>query len=172
MAMNDTDYTLSFRDALITDLPNIVDIYNSTVSSRMVTADTEIVPVESKVQWFHEHNNLTRPLYVIQNEQQAIIGWLSFQSFYGRPAYDGAAEVSIYLDEKVRGKGIGRKTLRYAIEKAPTLKIDSILAFIFAHNIPSINLFLQEGFQEWGNFPDIAVLDGVHRSLLILGRKV
>lgn len=170
--MNDINTTLHFKDALITDLPNIVDIYNSTVSSRMVTADTEMVTVESKVQWFHQHNSLTRPLYVIQNEHRETVGWLSFQSFYGRPAYDGTAEVSIYLDEKARGKGVGRKTLKYAIEKAPSLKIDIILAFIFAHNIPSINLFRQEGFEEWGNLPDIAVLDGIHRSLLILGRKV
>ncbi|MFN5802122.1 MAG: GNAT family N-acetyltransferase, partial [Burkholderiales bacterium] len=34
------------------DLPAIVDIYNSTVASRMVTADTEPVPLESRFMWF------------------------------------------------------------------------------------------------------------------------
>ena len=39
---------LKFRDALKTDLEKIVEIYNSTIPSRMVTADTEPVSVESK----------------------------------------------------------------------------------------------------------------------------
>jgi len=36
------------RTALESDLPAIVEIYNSTVPSRMVTADTEPVSVESR----------------------------------------------------------------------------------------------------------------------------
>lgn len=171
-AMNNAIPTLHFRDASIADLPVIVDIYNSTVSSRMVTADTEKVSLESKVQWFHEHNDLTRPLYVVQSEQEEIIGWLSFQSFYGRPAYNETAEISIYLAETARGRGLGKSVLKYALAKAPELKVNTLLAFIFTHNAPSIKLFQQEGFQDWGNLPDIAVLDGIHRSLLILGRKV
>ncbi|MGL4854524.1 MAG: GNAT family N-acetyltransferase, partial [Lentisphaeria bacterium] len=41
--------------ATIEDLPQIVDIYNSTVASRMVTADTHTISVESRIQWFHNH---------------------------------------------------------------------------------------------------------------------
>lgn len=44
------------RHATIDDLPRIVDIYNSTVHTRMITADTAPVSTESRVGWFHEHN--------------------------------------------------------------------------------------------------------------------
>jgi L-amino acid N-acyltransferase YncA len=44
-------------------------------------------------------------LWIVENDESEIIGWVSFQDFYGRSAYDGTAEISIYLDEKFRGKG-------------------------------------------------------------------
>jgi phosphinothricin acetyltransferase len=40
-----------YRDATLQDLERIVEIYNSTISSRMVTADTEPVSVESRIRW-------------------------------------------------------------------------------------------------------------------------
>ncbi|MGK9126774.1 N-acetyltransferase family protein [Olivibacter sp. SA151] len=170
--MNIQKDILVYRDAQLVDLPTIVSIYNSTVASRMVTADTEAVTVESRLPWFNQHNPLTRPLWMVETTGGETIGWLSFQSFYGRPAYDGTVEISIYIDESQRKKGYGKMILREAIKRAPDLQVSTILAFIFAHNIPSIRLFEKEDFREWGNFPDIAVLDGIQRSLVILGRKV
>jgi len=170
--MGSSSSDLNYRDAELTDLSLIVAIYNSTIASRMVTADTTPVSVASKLSWFENHNKETRPLWLAVDPRQAIIGWLSFQSFYGRPAYNGTVELSIYLDEKYRGKGYGKQILQHAVQQAPKLGVHTILAFIFAHNVPSIKLFKNEGFAEWGNFPDVAVLDGIYRSLLILGRKV
>ena len=40
------------------DLPLIVDIYNSTIASREVTADTEPVSVASRQQWFDDRSKL------------------------------------------------------------------------------------------------------------------
>ncbi len=162
---------MQFRNATIEDLPTIVSIYNSTVAGRMVTADTNPVAVADKVPWFNEHNH-TRPLWVVEDDSKKIIGWVSFQDFYGRPAYRGTAEISIYIHEKQRGKGYGKKILQYAIEKSPDLGIDTLLGFIFAHNNNSLQLFLNLGFEEWANLKDIALLDNQRRSLKILGRKV
>ena len=160
------------RDATENDLEQIVAIYNSTVASRMVTADTEPVTVESRMNWFKEHDPVKRPLWVIENAEQNIIGWISFQSFYGRPAYDATAEISIYLDTSVRGKGLGKKLLDYSMAKAPEFKIKTLLGFIFAHNSPSLKLFLDAGFQEWAYLPNIAVLDDQERGLKILGKRL
>src|SRR5262249_1963990 len=98
--------------------------------------------------------------------------WMSFNSFYGRPAYDGTVEVSIYLDEKYRGKGLGKASLQKAIDVAPALKIHSLLGFIFGHNEPSLKLFHQFGFKKWAHFPEVANMDGVMRDLIILGKKI
>lgn len=162
---------LRFRDARQEDLPRIVAIYNTTIASRMVTADTSPVTVESRQKWFDEHSPSKRPLWLVE-DQHTIVGWVSFQSFYGRPAYDATVEISIYLDEQQRGRGLGKQILQYCIEKAPGLGVHTLLGFIFAHNLPSISLFEKMGFREWANLPDIATLDGVERSLKILGKRI
>jgi len=163
---------LTYRNATADDLAQIVAIYNSTVHTRMVTADTEPVSVESRLPWFHEHNAATRPLWVIEDAAKQMTGWISFQSFYGRPAYAATAEISIYLDASQRGKGIGKEVLQYSIEQAKFLGIKTLLGFIFAHNEPSLKLFRQLGFEDWAMLPGIAVLDGVERGLKILGRRI
>lgn len=160
-----------FVNATLDDLSKIVETYNSTVSSRLVTADLEPVSVESKLDWFNAHNSSNRPLWIVQYDTN-YAGWMSFNSFYGRPAYNGCVEVSIYLEEKYRGKGLGRACLQKAISEAPHLNIHSLLGFIFGHNTPSLNLFYQFGFTNWANFPEIADMDGVMRDLIIVGRKV
>jgi L-amino acid N-acyltransferase YncA len=163
---------VNYRNATQQDLVTVVEIYNSTIASRMVTADTEPVTVESKQPWFEEHTPNKRPLWIIENENKEIIGWISFQSFYGRPAYDATAEISIYLDASQRGKGLGKQVLQYCLTTAPQLGIKTLVGFIFAHNEPSLKLFTHLGFKEWGNLPNIALLDGEERGLKILGKRI
>ena len=159
------------------DLPVIVDIYNSTVASREVTADTEPVSVESREGWFADHNPGRRPLWVIHADGQdadaaTVLGWMSYSNFYGRPAYSGTAELSIYIAEAWRGKGIGQYCLQQAIEFAPEIKVHTLLGFIFGHNEPSLGLFRKFGFDTWANLPRVANLDGIERDLIILGKRV
>ncbi len=163
---------MTFRDATLDDLPKIVEIYNSTVASRLVTADLEPVSVESKLTWFHQHHSEFRPLWLVEDSQKNTIGWVSFQDFYGRPAYQKTAEISIYIDEKFRDKGFGKQILELSIKKCPGLGIENLLAFIFSHNLPSLTLFEKFGFELWGNLKNIAELDAEKRSLIILGKTI
>ncbi len=162
---------LQYTDALIEDLPIIVAIYNSTIAGRMVTADTEPVSVDSKLPWFHEHNPVTRPLFMVHDDE-TLIGWMSYQDFYGRPAYNGTAEISIYIDEQQRGKGYGKKILQHAMATAANFQVHTLLGFIFTHNTPSLNLFEALGFEQWGNLKNIAVMDNIERSLTIMGKRL
>jgi L-amino acid N-acyltransferase YncA len=162
---------LQYRDATINDLPRIVEIYNSIVAGRMVTADTDPITVESRIAWFNAHDPKLRPLWMVLNGDENI-GWVSYQWFYGRPAYNGTAELSIYLDEKLRGQGFGEKILQHAMDSCDRLKIKTLLGYIFAHNIPSLKLFRKLGFKDWGHFPRIAELDGVERDLIIVGKRI
>src|SRR5690606_26668930 len=102
--------SIAFRHALPGDLPLIVDIYNSTIHGRMVTADTSPVSVESRQSWFHAHTPEKWPLWMVETAGQAA-GWVSLQNFYGRPAYNATAEISIYLHPDFRGKGLGKMAL-------------------------------------------------------------
>ncbi|MEC5205791.1 GNAT family N-acetyltransferase [Vogesella urethralis] len=161
----------ALRLATLDDLPAIVAIYNSTIAGRMVTADLEPVSVESRLPWFHAHQPARRPLWVAEQDGR-IVAWISLSDFYGRPAYNGTAEVSIYLDESVRGQGMGSQLLQYVLETAPQFGVHTLLGFIFGHNVPSLKLFQRFGFASWAHLPEVAQLDGVARDLIILGRKL
>ena len=164
--------SLYFADASLENLDEIVAIYNSTISSRMVTADLEPVSVESRISWFYEHKPAKRPLWIVKNKEEKIIGWVSFQNFYGRPAYDATAEISIYLHGDYRGKGFGTEILNHSITECGDLGIKTLLGYIFAHNEASLRLFHKAGFVEWAHLPNIALMDGLERSLKILGKRV
>ncbi|MEY2341197.1 N-acetyltransferase family protein [Acidithiobacillus sp. IBUN Pt1247-S3] len=159
------------RLATAEDLPEIVAIYNSTIPSRIVTADTEPVSVESRVPWFHAHDPSRRPVWVLEKGTE-ISAWLSVSDFYGRPAYAATVELAIYVKDGQRGKGHGSILLQHAIDTAPALGVSTLLGFIFAENRASVRLFEKFQFIEWGNLPAIAQLGGETRDLLILGRKL
>ncbi|MBD2138793.1 N-acetyltransferase [Anabaena sp. FACHB-1237] len=150
------------------DLPAIVEIYNAAVPTRMATADLEPVSIESRKNWFRARNSSHLPLWVVEVDGM-IGGWLSFQSFYNRPAYYATAEISIYISPDFQRQGLAKKLLQEAITQCPNLGIKNLMSFIFAHNEPSLNLFSSFGFQHWGLLPKVADLDGVERDLIILG---
>ena len=115
---------MTIRDATEADLPAIVAIYNASVPEHAATADTEPVSVESRRDWFRDHDPEKRPLWVAVDDE-IVVGWLSFQSFYGRPAYHATAEVSVYVTPALQRKGIGRALLARALEGAPTRNKDT-----------------------------------------------
>ena len=153
------------------DLPKIVDIYNSTVPTRLATADIEPVSVESKRAWFNNHVPGKRPIMVERIDGE-VAAWVSFESFYGRPAYDRTAEISIYIAPEYRRQGLGKRLLKESLDMTPELGIRTVVAYIFSHNEGSIRLFGSFGFEEWGMLPDIAEMDGKRYSLSILGKHV
>ena len=164
---------MTIRDAARRDLPTIVAIYNAAIPGRMATADLEAVSVESRRAWFAEHLPNSRPLWVIQDKDDGgdIQGWISFQSFYGRPAYHATAELSVYVAPDAQRRGYARQLVAEAIRRAPEFDLKTLLAFIFGHNEPSLALFRSFGFDTWGHLPRVAELDGIERDLLILGRR-
>jgi phosphinothricin acetyltransferase len=162
---------IDFLIAQQSDLKKIVETYNSTIASRLVTADLEPVSTESKQIWFDSHDLNRRPLWIITVDEN-YAGWMSFNSFYGRPAYDGTVEVSIYLEESVRGKGLGKICLQKAFDSCKELYIKTLLGFIFDHNEPSLKLFYNMGFEKWAHLPKIANMIDAERGLIILGKRV
>ena len=96
----------------------------------------------------------------------------SASSFLPRCAYRGTVELSVYVDEKFRRRGVGRRLLEEALRRAPSLEITAFVGLIFAHNEPSLKLFERFGFSALGIVPRVARLDGVERDLTIMGRHV
>ena len=157
------------RDAVEVDLPAIVEIYNATVPTRMVTAELEPTTVEARLPWFREHSSERYPFWVAESEGR-VIAWLDFKRFLPRRAYRGTAEISVYVDEEFRRRGVGQRLLEQAIARAPSLGITALVGLIFGHNKPSLKLFQSLGFERWGFFPGVAQLDGVERDLVVMGQ--
>ena len=163
---------MKIRNAVAGDLPAIVEIYNSTIPSRKVSADTEPVSVEQRLGWFEEHEPSRRPIWVVEGEGE-VIGWLSLSEFFDRrPAYHATAEIGVYVREDHRGGGLGRRLVEEAIRRGPDLGLKTLTAGAFAHNDASIRLFEKMGFREWARFPRVAELDGVERDLVVLGLRL
>ena len=136
----------TIRDASEGDLDAIVEIYNAAIPGRLATADTEPVSVESR--------------------------WLSFGKFNIRPGYAPTAEVSVYVAPTAHRTGVATRLMERALTRAPALGLKTFLGLVFAHNHPSVELCRRFGFETWGHLPRVAVLDGVERDVLILGRRL
>ena len=159
------------RDARESDLESIVRIYNAAIPGRLATADTEPVSVESRRAWFREHDAARHPLWVAERDGR-VVGWLSVSAFYGRPAYAATAELSVYVDPTAQRAGVARELVQHALDRASALGLRTYLGFIFAHNARSLALFRTFGFEPWAHLPRVAVLDGVERDLMILGKRL
>jgi phosphinothricin acetyltransferase len=159
------------RDAAEEDLPAIIEIYNAATATRNSTALFDPVSVEERLPWFHRHSPNEFPLWVAEVDRQ-IAAWLSFHEFIRRPAYRGAVEISIYVHEEFRRRGIGRALLEKAIVEAPRLNLRALLGYVLGHNEASLRLFEQEGFEHWGRLPRLARFENAERDLVIVGRPV
>ncbi|MCE8051366.1 N-acetyltransferase [Halomonas daqingensis] len=162
---------MSIRHAVEYDLPRIVEIYNAAIPTRSSTADTETVSVASRKAWFFRHEPDRRPLLVYEREE-GVVAWMSFEDFYGRPAYRHTAELSVYIAPEQQGRLLGKRLLQKAEELAPALGLRSLVGYVFAHNTRSMRLLSALGYQEWGRLPDIAEMDGKEYSLCIMGKRL
>lgn len=160
---------MKIREATPSDLQQIVEIYNASIPGKLATADTEIVSIESKKEWFNSHKVNNLPILVADDSNE-VLAWVSLEPFYGRPAYKKTAEISIYVSPKHAKKGLASRLCQHIFEHLEEYGLNCLVAFVFAHNAPSVALFEKFNFQSWGNLPEIAEMDGRKLSLLILGR--
>jgi len=137
-----------------------------------VTADTAPATVEGRLPWFRAHNPGHRPIWAVEDGHGAVCAWFSFSDFHPRPAYHPTAEISVYVAETHRRCGLGDLLMRRAIERAPALGLRSLVGLIWGHNEPSLRLCAKHGFERWGFLPRVALLYGVERDLVIVGRRV
>jgi phosphinothricin acetyltransferase len=159
------------RDAVEADLPAIVQIFNATVPTRTSTAVLEPVTVEERRAWFAEHSADHHPLWVAEIDG-VVAGWLSFHAFIPRCAYRGTAEVSVYIHENFRRRGMARALLELGVERASALGLTALVGLILGHNSASLRLFEEAGFQRWGVLPRVTRFDDVERDIVIVGRHI
>ena len=154
------------------DLPLINEIYNQAVEQRFCTAHLEPVDMKSRETWFTTHASDLYPVFVALDEDR-VVGWVSLGPYReDRQALAHVAEISYYVAENERGKGVGNSLLAHAIHVAPAHGISVLIAILLNRNPSSIGLLCKYGFEEWGRMPEIARIDGQEADHLYYGMKL
>ena len=87
---------------------------------------------------------------IVAEVQGEVVGWASLSRYSDRLAYEKTAEISVYVKDGFRGRGIGRKLMEEIIARGRAAGLHTILARITASNEQSIYLHEAFGFQHIG----------------------
>ncbi len=124
--------------------------------------------VPEYTEWDERHLS---PCRLVARWNDKVLGWAALSRVSSREVYAGVAEVSIYIAEEVRGRGIGRKLLRALVEASEENGIWTLQAGVFAENAVSIRLHQQAGFRIVGSRERIGCLDGRWRDTVLMERR-
>ncbi len=136
------------RPARPGDLPAVTAIYNQSVVASPATFDVEPFTVETRRPWFEEHSE-AYPLFVAERDG-VVAGYASLSRFRTKPAYRHTAEVSVYIDERARGRGVGVALYDALIAEAKRLSYHVLIAGITQPNPASVALHERFGFRSVG----------------------
>ncbi len=160
----------AIRAAAERDLPAITEIYNQAVLRSTGTFDTEPKTLAQQKEWFAKHG-ASHPV-VVADESGAVLGWASVSAYSDRCAYAATAEVSVYIDEKARGKGLGGALLDGVLTAAKKAGIKQILARITEDNAVSLKLHAKRGFFEAGRLRAVGEKFGKTLDVFILQKSL
>lgn len=100
-----------------------------------------------------------------------VLGWAALSPVSSRCVYEGVAEVSVYVKQDSKGKGIGRLLLYSLISESEQSGYWTLQAGIFPENAASLQLHKKYGFREVGRRERIGKMDGVWRDTILLERR-
>lgn len=132
------------------DWPLVREIYNQALLEGKSTFQTECPDYSD---W--NRNHLQNCRYVITVHEK-VVGWCAISATSSRKVYKGVVEVSIYIDNSYRNKGLGKALLNYLCTESERSGYWCLYASIFSNNFPSINLHKKCGFREIGYRENIA----------------
>jgi len=108
---------------------------------------------------------------IVATENNEVLGWVALTAIHDQCVFAGVAEVSVYVAEQVRGKGIGKQLLKAVIDQSEQNNFWTLEARIFPENLASINIHEENGFRVIGSRERIGKLNGVWRDTLLLERR-
>jgi len=147
------------------DWPHVAAIYAAGIATRNATFETE---VPDWARWDAAHLPAHR---LVATEDGRVVGWAALTGYSDRCCYEGVADLSIYVDPAVQGRGVGRALLEGLIAGADTGGIWTLQAGVFPENEASLALHRRCGFRVVGTRERIGQLDGVWRDVVLLERR-
>jgi L-amino acid N-acyltransferase len=149
---------MTVRAAGHEDLPRILDIYNREVLVSTATYDTVPRTAAEHRKWFSLHDS-DHPVIVAESDG-VVAGWASLSPWSDRAAYSRSVEVSVYVAEEHRRKGVGRLLLKELIDAGRAHGHRALLARISADNEASIRLHAELGFDVVGTLKEVGMKFG------------
>ena len=147
------------------DYPEVKRIYLEGIATGNATFETEAPSWEK---WNNGHLQHSRFVAV---EGDEVLGWGALSPVSARRVYSGVAEVSVYVAENHRGKGVGKRLLLELITSSELNEIWMLTAGIFPENETSVKLHQQCGFRLVGRRERIGKMKGVWRDTVLLERR-
>lgn len=140
-------------------------IYGDGIATGIATFETK---VPSWPKWDEKFIKTSR--FVAEFDEE-ILGWIALTPFSTREVYRGVAEVTLYIAEEARGKGIGRMLLEHLIPESEKDSFWTLQAKIFPQNVASLSLFTNCGFRKVGVREKIAMRDGIWYDNVLLEHR-
>ena len=147
------------------DWPAVAEIYRQGIATGNATFETEVPAWEV---WDAGHLETGR---LVARVGDAMAGWAALSPVSDRCAYAGVAEVSVYVAEDHRGRGVGRRLLAALIEASEEAGIWTLQAGMFPENEGSLALHRKLGFRVVGRRERLGTLDGRWRDVMLLERR-
>lgn len=156
---------IAISEMTAADWPDVSRIYAEGMATRSATFETQLPSWEK---WDASHLATCR---LIARENAATVGWAALSPVSSRHVYRGVCEVSVYVAESARGRGIGRQLLESLVSASEQDGRWMLQASVFPENEASVALHAACGFRVLGTRERVAQLDGVWRNTLILERR-
>ena len=150
--------TIHIRKAHLKDLPIITQIYNEAIRTTTATFDTTPKTLEEQTRWFQDHG--TKNPIMVAECGTIVVAWGSLSQWSDRCAYADTAEVSLYVLEQYRGKGIGTQLLNALLKEGQRQGLHAVLARITEGNTASLRLHESLGFAQVGVMREVGVKFG------------
>jgi len=150
--------SLEFKRISKENIADALAIYNWYVLNSTATFHLEAVPQE-ELERMVSMGHSKYESFIIEYDNE-VSGFCYLSQFRYKEAYDSSAEITLYLNQNSRGKGIGKETLKYLENKAKKNGINNLVAVITEGNSASIKLFEKDKYFKVGHLKKIGVKFG------------
>jgi L-amino acid N-acyltransferase YncA len=157
----------AIRAAAAADAQAVADIYNEGIATRLATFETEPRTAADVGAWLAAGGRLP---VIVAEEDAAILGWARITAYSDRPVYAGVGEVSVYVTERARGRGLGRGLLEALQDRARELGYWKLVGKLFTANEASAGMVRSCGWRRVGMHHKHSSLDGEWRDVLVVER--
>jgi L-amino acid N-acyltransferase YncA len=144
---------MKFEELREEHLPKVLAIYTHYVLNSTATFHSKPLTLE-EMKAIVLSENPKYPSFVII-EDEGIRGYVILTQYKNREAYDGTAEVTIYLTPDYTGKGIGSLALKHIETVARKNGFHVLLSVICGENGQSIHLFAQNGYTQCAHYNEV-----------------